>query len=380
MSIKENLQRYRHVSTNGARNLWLQFRGFIKVNGKAIDIDAGILPNFCNGWVIFNVIVIAEMLAIVISLVTGRFFTSPVTWLLYISLLVQWIALISAGVLCLSRKHINRLPKTRAMVIAYLLLLIVVWVVSEVTFLLWTEYSATSLYITREDFLIQNLFVSAIVLALALRYFVAKHELQQRTLSEAKAKMQALQSRIRPHFLFNSMNIIAGLTYNSPAEAEAAIVDIAELFRMMLNDKENLVPVHNEIDVAKKYLSLEKLRLDNRLIVEWDIGKFQRKAIMPVLTLQPLLENAIHYGIESLPGGGKIRIQLWEDADKTHISITTPAAIKRNDKSERDFNQAMETIRLRFQNHYGKDATLAHENTGGKDIISVSLPTRGDKL
>ena len=138
--------------------------------------------------------------------------------------------------------------------------------------------------------------------------------------------------------------------------------------------------VHNEIDVAKKYLSLEKLRLDNRLIVEWDIGKFQRKAIMPVLTLQPLLENAIHYGIEPLPGGGKIRIQLWEDADKTQISITTPSTIKKNDKSEQDFNQALETIRLRFQNHYGKDATLAHEIIGSKNIISVSLPTRGGKL
>ena len=361
------------------RALWVRLRSAAGAEQAKEDVDGGILPNFCNGWVIFNVIVIAEMLAIVISLVTGRFFTSPITWLLYISLLVQWVALVGAGVLCITRKYLNRLPKARAMMMAYLILLAVVWAVSEVAFLLWIRYSPTLIDITREGFLVQNLFVSAIVLALALRYFVAKHELQQRTLSEAKAKMQALQSRIRPHFLFNSMNIIAGLTYNSPAEAEAAIIDMSELFRMMLNDKENLVPVNNEIEVAKKYLSLEKLRLDNRLNIEWQVGKFPRKAIMPVLTLQPLLENAIHYGIEPLSTGGTIRIQLWEEMDNIRIRITTPVPQRRNEKSEQDFNQALETIRLRFNNHYGDNATLAHQNTDGENIISVTLPARGGK-
>jgi two-component system, LytTR family, sensor histidine kinase AlgZ len=100
---------------------------------------------------------------------------------------------------------------------------------------------------------------------------------------------------------------------------------MADLFRMMLSQDEMLVPVKNEIDVAKKYLALEALRLDNRLTVNWDIGKFPRKAVMPVLTLQPLLENAIRHGIEELPAGGAIDMRLWEENDRIHIRVANPS-------------------------------------------------------
>ena len=91
------------------------------------------------------------------------------------------------------------------------------------------------------------------------------------------------------------MNIIASLIRSDPPKAESALEDIADLFRMMLNQNEMLVPLKNEIDLAQKYLAIEKLRLDNRLTVNWDIGTFPRKAAMPVLTLQPLLENSYNF-------------------------------------------------------------------------------------
>jgi two-component system sensor histidine kinase AlgZ len=117
-------------------------------------------------------------------------------------------------------------------------------------------------------FHIQNFTVAAIINALALRYFLARHQLRQRTLSEARAKIEVLRSRIRPHFLFNTMNIIASLIRSAPDKAETAVVDMADLFRTMLGDSENLVPVSNEIAIAKKYLDIEALRLDNRLHVD----------------------------------------------------------------------------------------------------------------
>jgi two-component system sensor histidine kinase AlgZ len=342
------------------------------------------LPNFCTGEVVFNVVVVAEMLAVVINLIVPRNFLSPTALqdLLLISIFIQWVALAGTAVLCYTRKYLNRLPNLRALGAAYLLLLLTTFVVSEcVIWLLWALGRLTSARpVWYADFHIINLTISAIINGLLLRLFLAKHELQSRTLSEARARLQALQSRIRPHFVFNSMNIIASLTRSAPEKAEAAIEDMADLFRMMLSQDEMLVPVKNEIDVAKKYLALEALRLDNRLTVNWDIGKFPRKAVMPVLTLQPLLENAIRHGIEELPAGGTVDVRLWEDSDRIHIRVTNPLPKTRPKKAKSTPGQSLANIRQRFQSHYGEQAALTSAEDNGLFTVTVVLPIRGDNL
>jgi two-component system sensor histidine kinase AlgZ len=339
------------------------------------------LPNFCTGEVVFNVVVVAEMLAIVINLIVPRNFISPTVLqdLLLISLFIQWVALAGTAVLCYTRKYLNRLPNLRALGMAYLLLLLTTFVVSEITVLiLWAvgriDGPRPAWYV---DFNIITLTISAMINGLLLRLFLAKHELTQRTLSEARAKLQALQSRIRPHFVFNSMNIIASLTRNEPAKAEAAIENMADLFRIMLSQDENLVPVKNEIDVANKYLALEALRLDNRLTVNWDIGKFPRKCVMPVLTLQPLLENAIRHGIEELPAGGSVDVRLWEENDQIHIRVTNPLPKARSRPTKSTPGQTLDNIRQRFQSHYGEQASLQSHEEDGRFTVTVVLPTRG---
>ena len=339
------------------------------------------LPNFCTGEVVFNVVVVAEMLAIVINLIVPRNFISPTVLqdLLLISLFIQWVALAGTVVLCYTRKYLNRLPNLRALGMAYLLLLLTTFMVSETTVLiLWAvgriDGPRPAWYV---DFNIITLTISAIINGLLLRLFLAKHELTQRTLSETRAKLQALQTRIRPHFVFNSMNIIASLTRNEPAKAEAAIENMADLFRIMLSQNENLVPVKNEIDVANKYLALEALRLDNRLTVNWDIGKFPRKCVMPVLTLQPLLENAIRHGIEELPAGGSVDIRLWEENDQIHIRVTNPIPKVRSKQAKSTPGQTLDNIRQRFQSHYGEQALLRSNEEDGRFTVTVVLPTRG---
>ncbi len=356
---------------------------FPKADADAQETE--FLPDFCNGWVILNVAIIAEMLAFVITLVTRRISLWGAENLLIdlfiISIFIQWIALASVAALCLARKYLNRLPNIRALIMAYLLLLCITILVSEMA--IWLLWLAGRIDTPRPEwygyFHLQNLLVSAIVNALALRYLLAKHELKLRTLSEARAKMQALQSRIRPHFVFNSLNIIASLTRSEPAKAETSIEDMADLFRMMLNENENLVPVKNEIEVAKKYLGLEMLRLDSRLRVDWDIGKFPRKAVMPVLTLQPLLENAIHHGIEPLPRGGTIGVKLWEENDKIHIRVVNPFPQTKLRQRTTTQSKSLENIRRRFQAHYGEAATLHTSEENGQFIVTVVLPTRGGK-
>ncbi|MBI3778115.1 MAG: histidine kinase [Gammaproteobacteria bacterium] len=340
------------------------------------------LPNFCTGEVVFNVVVVAEMLAIVINLIIPRNFLSPTILqdLLLISLFIQWVALAGTAALCYTRKYLNRLPNLRALVMAYLLLLLVTFLVSECA--VWLLWALGRLPNARPawyaDFHIINLTISAIINGLLLRLFLAKHELTQRTLGEARAKLQALQSRIRPHFVFNSMNIIASLIRSAPEKAETAIEDMADLFRMMLSQDEMLVPVKNEIDVAKKYLALEGLRLDNRLVVNWDIGKFPRKSVMPVLTLQPLLENAIRYGIEELPAGGVVDVRLWEENDRIYIRVANPLPKTKPKQTKSTPGQSLGNIRQRFQSHYGGQASLTSAEDDGLFTVTVVLPTRGD--
>ena len=345
---------------------------------------AEFLPNFCTGEVVFNVVVVAEMLAIVINLVIPRNFLSPTVLqdLLLISIFIQWVALAGTAVLCYTRKYLNRLPNLRALGAAYLLLLLTTLVVSEcVVWLLWALGRVNSARPAwYADFHILNLTISAIINGLLLRLFLAKHELQSRTLSETRARLQALQSRIRPHFVFNSLNIIASLTRSDPEKAEAAIEDMADLFRMMLSQDEMLVPVKNEIDVARKYLALEQLRLDNRLTVNWDIGTFPRKAVMPVLTLQPLLENAIRHGIEELPAGGSIDARLWEENDRIHIQVANPLPKTKSKQAKSTPGQSLDNIRQRFQSHYGEQASLVSSQENGLFTVTVVLPIRGDNL
>lgn len=345
--------------------------------------QADFLPDFCNGRVIASVFAVAELLAVVFSLITRRVFSNVYVDFAAISAFVQWIALGSVAVLCATRPHLMRLPPARAVVIAYLLLLCVTFLASEAA--VWVLYAIGNIGSPRPEwygyFQVQNLTVSAIINALALRYLIAMHELKLRGASEAQAKMQALQSRLRPHFLFNSMNIIASLIRSAPVKAEEAIEDVADLFRMMLGENESLVPIKNEIAVAQKYLSLEQLRLDNRLRVEWDVGSYPRSAVMPVLMLQPILEYAIYRGVEPSTSSVTVKARLWEAGDMIHIEVSYPVStgtIGRRGRKEGNRETVLDNIRQRLDNQYGPAARL-EEATDSEHRITLVLPTRGGK-
>lgn len=347
---------------------------------KTPEEMSGFLPNFCKGDMIINIIVIAELLALAVTLVTPRI-TQNIFWdLLLVSIFIQWIALSSAVALCAARDRLNQMPRPYALAVTFMMLLAITFLISEAS--VWLLYTTGQSPTPRPDwygyFHVKNLSVSLVVNALTLRYLLGIHELQQRTVSEERARMQALKSRIRPHFVFNSLNIIASLTRSSPAKAEHAIEDMADLFRIMLSETENLVPVHKEVETAQKYIALEQLRLESRLNVNWDSGKFPRKAIMPVLTLQPLLENAIYFGIETSPEGGVIDVRLWEEDEKIHITVSNSLPKKRKPlRGDKPKGQALDDMRRRLQTHYGDSAVLTRQENNEKFVVTVILPIRG---
>jgi len=343
--------------------------------------DTHFLPNFCRGRAIGAIVLIAELLAVVITLITRRISSNLFQDLVLVSLFVQWIALSGAATLCIARHFLDKLPNSRALGFAYLLLLAVVLAVSEAA--VWVLWLAGTISSPRPEwyvyFHIQNITVAAIINALALRYFLARHQLRQRTLSEARAKIEVLRSRIRPHFLFNTMNIIASLIRSAPDKAETAVVDMADLFRTMLGDSENLVPVSNEIAIAKKYLDIEALRLDSRLRVDWSVGKFPRKAVIPVLVLQPLLENAIQHGIEPIPAGGVISVRLSEENDMIHILVTNPLPRLRSKSAVTPLpsEHTLDNLRLRLESHYGDAARFMVTQEPERFSVAVEIPIRG---
>jgi two-component system sensor histidine kinase AlgZ len=341
--------------------------------------EPGFLPDFCRGEMVINVVVLAEFLAIVATIITPPLTANAFQDLFYISLFLQWIALTSIGVLCAARPYLNRLGERRAILMAYLLLLCVTWLVSE--FALWLMAAADIIETPRPPWYAyfhgQNLTVSAIINALALRYFVARHQLRQKTLAEERARATILRYRIRPHFLFNSMNIIASLTRRAPVRAEAAIEDMADLFRLMLDDSKDLMPIQNEMKVARKYLKLEKLRLENRLNANWQTESLTRTAKTPALMLQLLLENAIHHGIDPLPEGGNIDIRLWIHDGRLYISISSPYA-ELSEAARRDGDTALNNIRLRLHDLYGDNADLKIERDDRSMAVHISHPAFGE--
>ncbi len=349
-------------------------------HASADAADSGFLPDFCSGEVILNVVILAACLSIVATIITPPLTANLFKDLFLITVFIEWIALISAVVLCTARRYLNRLPERRSLLMAYLLLLCVTWAVSEAA--LWllaaSGFIDSSRPVWYGYFHGQNLTVSAIVNGLALRYFVARHEARQKTLSEARARAEIRRQRIRPHFLFSSMNIIASLTQRAPARAESAIEDMADLFRLMLDENKELIAVHQEVQVARKYLKLEKLRLENRLHTTWHSENVPRTAKTPALILQLMLESAIRYGIETSPEGGQVEIGLAVKGGVLNIDMSAPAPPHTPDIDEAERDAALANIRRRLADYYGDAGTLYIEHNDGRLVLRVQHPAFGE--
>ena len=223
--------------------------------------------------------------------------------------------------------------------------------------------------------LIRVVIIAALIIAMVLRYMFVYQRAQSRSESQQQDRLQALQSRIRPHFLFNSMNSVASLIRSDPDLAEKALQDLADVFRVLLADARKMVPITAEGELARQYLDIEKLRLGERLQVKWTASNVPRSALIPSLTLQPLLENAVYHGIEPRFAGGTVDIQLWSDGDELKIMICNPVPeVVDANKTRRGNRIAMENVRERLIRHFGGRTTLQNLEQQGKYYVKISMP------
>jgi two-component system, LytTR family, sensor histidine kinase AlgZ len=327
------------------------------------------VPNLCTAPAIALLVLVGQLLVLVLLFAGGE-----LTWvrLALLSLFVQWVVLLSAGALCATRALIARLPLVSGALLTFALVLLVTLIVG----LGADRVVAGSVFGAAVDggMLIRQQVIAGIITALALRYLHVQQQLRAQEQSELRSRIQALQSRIRPHFLFNSMNIIASLIETDPQTAESVVEDLSELFRASLNDAGHDVPLEEELDLCRRYARIESLRLGERLALDWQVDAVPAGVRIPLLTLQPLLENAIYHGIQPRPEGGTIVLRCWFDAGRVNVEISNPLPAEAPTGEAQGNRMALGNIRSRLAALYGNRADLMSGVHEGRYLTVLHFP------
>jgi two-component system, LytTR family, sensor histidine kinase AlgZ len=336
------------------------------------------LPDFCAPRAVLLVVLIVELTALTLALARDNDTLGFWTDLARTSMFLLWIGLTAAGLLCVLRKRLADLGTARSSAIVLGAMAALVALISEVTWRLGqsTAFGGGELIglFPQEHgpFVLRNVGIAVIITAIALRYFFVTHEWRRNVEIQAQARVHALQARIRPHFLFNSMNTIASLTRSDPARAELAVQDLADLFRASLSEQRGQITLEEELEIAGTYERIEKLRLGERLQVRWQVDALPRDAAVPSLVIQPLLENAIYHGIEPRPEGGIVQVLGERNGDLITLVVRNPLPAT---AIVRDGNRvALGNIRERLELLYGARATIKAGRFDAEYIVTLCFP------
>lgn len=282
------------------------------------NIPLKLLPNFRNPGTVLRILLLANGIALLGALAQAP---SPATLqniLLQGSALLQPVLLCSLLLLYMLDPVLTRVPYRQGVLAVAAVAAASTVMIDMLGGELFFSPEAGGLFRYARHALVGGA-VSMLLLAYfrlrALALAPAKHE----------ARLQALQARIRPHFLFNAINAVLSIVRTDPKRAETALEDMADLFRMAMAEQQELVALGKEVELARQYLAIEELRLGERLKVRWDTQNMPPDALIPPLILQPLLENAVYHGIEPLPQGGIIDVKLYRVRDELHLEVRNPA-------------------------------------------------------
>jgi two-component system, LytTR family, sensor histidine kinase AlgZ len=325
------------------------------------DASQGWLPNFLSANALLMLMSAAEMI-VLIALLAGAP-SKAGFWAMFwqrfgpASLLAQWIAICAAFGLSMLRPRLARLSTALSSVCALTL-------VGCIAFLCVVLSSGAQVVSSPVDtpaltlgFATRIAFVAVLVTAGALRYSYVQRQWSLEVQANARVKVEALTARIRPHFLFNSMNTLASLIAIDPERAEQVVEDLSELFRAALKAGEHDITLGEELELARHYLRIEQLRLGPRLAVEFDITQAPLEFKLPALLLQPLVENAVYHGIQPLEAGGTVRLRVERVDRALRISIENPTPAP-SDKNTAGNGMAQANIRARLRLAFGESARL----------------------
>lgn len=320
------------------------------------------LPNFRNLGILLRILLVVNVVAIGAAVIKAPALAGAWPELLELSAIVQPVLIVTLLVLVALGGTLRRIPYAVA---AVLVVAIAVAVCVFLVGFMLNTYRAEGL-----GSLPRYGTLTALTTALLLMYF----DLRGRALSPAvaEARLQALQARIRPHFLFNSLNAVLSLIRQDPKRAETALEDLADLFRVVMGDNSELSPISREVELCRQYLALEQLRLGERLKVVWHIDKMPADALIPPLLLQPLIENAVYHGIEPRVDAGEICIDIYTLRSRVHAVLRNPYS--REGDHHAGNKMALANIRERLQLHFDAEATLDTRVGDDYYLVHITLP------
>jgi two-component system sensor histidine kinase AlgZ len=319
------------------------------------------LPDWRNFGVMLRVLLGINVLAALAALVQTADIGKWLDNYLQLAAVVEPLLLIELGVLSLLRDVLWRLPLR----VGQSCVVGLAGGLAAVMFLY-----ARSLALIEPGAALRAVLLAMAMAVLLLGYF----ELRSRALSpaQAEARLAALNARIRPHFLFNSLNAVLSLIRARPQQAEEALESLSDLFRAAMRDPGEMVCLADEIALGRQYLELEKLRLGERLNVDWQVGDVAMNLPIPPLMLQPLLENAVYHGIEPAQEGGVVRIAIARQGDELHIAIANPTAGQAQHAAGNQM--ALTNIRERLALYYDLEARLETVIEDSRYEVRITLP------
>ena len=327
-------------------------------------------PSFCRWRLLLAVVAVTQVSVLLMGVGALREFS--LVGLGVISLYAQALALVTALGVCINRAWLGRLSARGAWLGSWFVAVIVALAFSYSAGIIGTVLGAGP---GRSDF---GMFVLQSVLAVALvslalfRYLFMRAQWRAQLLAQSEARVQALQARIRPHFLFNSLNTIASLIPEDPVSAERATEDLADLFRGSMRRADSLISLFEELSLARRYLQMEQRRLGDRLRIDWQVSELPKGASVLPLTLQPLLENAVAHGIQPRTDGGEVRV--YGRSEKENIVITICNPLGPSEQKREGNGMALTNIRERLELAFGPTASLITHQNDEQFFAVLSLP------
>jgi two-component system sensor histidine kinase AlgZ len=339
-------------------------------SGPRGRVEHGPLPDFCRLPALFALLVVGALTVTVMWLARD----SQRDWPGYsVSMLfVTWLALMIAVTLCKLRPLLQRLPGRTPYVGVWLLIVLIVLVASLVARWLDEALQMQLINSNKGAFVRDNAVIAALLGAAMLRYFYVLAQWQARLAAVTRAQVEALQARIRPHFLFNSMNTVAALIRVDPAAAERTVEDLSELFRAALGQHDTGDgTLGEELALIERYLAIEQLRLGARLRVQRELDDLPLDFPLPRLLLQPLVENAVRHGIQPLREGGEVILRGHRDGHGIRIEIINPLPAT---PAAPGNGHGLDSVRQRIAYRYGPLAKVQAEPLGERFVVLLHLP------
>jgi two-component system sensor histidine kinase AlgZ len=323
-----------------------------------------VLPDFRNLAVIARVLIAVNAAVFAGVLFAASSFTQAAERFVQAAAFVEPLLLVVMIVLFALTRVLRRLPYWAGFVAVLALVLALV-----------AAYVATVAAVSAPPLLAElprMLVLCALIVCALLLYFHLLAKAYSPALAEAR--LQALQARIRPHFLFNSLNAVLALIRRDPQRAERSLEDLADLFRTLMSDARQFVRLADEIALLERYAELEQLRLGERLRITWELDGAPSDALLPPLVLQPLLENAVYHGVEPGTGTADVLVRIERRGDRVLARIENPyleAEVQRAGN-----RMALENIRERLQLFFDAEARIATQAAGDRYRVEIEIPYR----